>query len=148
MEVVQQKRAHSSAPERAEELRSLIDGEVFIPGEDRYERETAGWNLLVEHHPSLVVVPFTPEDVALAVRFAAGESLPVAVQATGHGPALPADGSVFISTRKMKDLGIDVTAETARIGPGVKWESVIKQAGPHGWPHLLDRRRMSARSVT
>jgi len=135
--VVQQKRAASSAPERAEELRSLIDGQVFLPDEEGYEPETAGWNLSVEHRPSVVVVPFTPEDIALAVRFAAGESLPVAVQATGHGPALPADGSVFISTRKMKGLGIDVPAESARIDPGVKWESVIQQAGPHGLAPLV-----------
>jgi len=130
-------RATTSAPSGAEELRALIDGDVFLPGEEGYARETAGWNLLVEHHPSLVVVPVTPEDVALAVRFAARESLPVAVQATGHGPAMAADGSVFISTRRMMSLGIDVTAATACIGPGVKWEPVIGQAGRHGLGPLV-----------
>ena len=137
MNEVQQKRVLSSAPAGAEELGSLIDGGVFFPGEEGYEHETAGWNLLVEHHPSVVVVPFTPEDIALTVRFAAGESLPVAVQATGHGPALPADGSVFVSTRRMTSLGIDVSAPAARIGPGVKWEPVIQQAGPHGLAPLV-----------
>jgi FAD/FMN-containing dehydrogenase len=135
--VVQQKRVLTSAPSGAEELRTLIDGEVFLPGDEGYARETAGWNLLVEHNPSLVVVPFTPEDVALAVRFAAAESLPVAVHATGHGPSLPADGCVFISTRRMTSLGIDVSAATARIGPGVKWEPVIEQAGHHGLGPLV-----------
>jgi len=135
--VVQQKRVPTPAPERAEELRTLIDGEVFLVGEEDYGRETAGWNLLVEHHPSVVVVPFTPEDVALAVRFAAAESLPVAVQATGHGPAGPADGAVFVSTRRMTSLGIDVSAPAARIGPGVKWEPVIEQAGRHGLAPLV-----------
>ena len=101
-------------PPRAEELKTLIEGAVFLPGEEGYARETAGWNLLVEHHPSLVVVPLTPEDVALAVRFAAKESLPVAVQATGHGPAFAADEAVFVSTRRMTSLGIDVSAPAAR----------------------------------
>jgi len=130
-------RATTSAPSGAEELRALVDGEVFLPGEEGYARETAGWNLAVEHHPSIVVVPFTPEDVALGVRFAAAESIPVAVQATGHGPAIAADGAVFISTRRMSNLGIDVTAATARIDPGVKWEPVIEQAGRHGLGPLV-----------
>ena len=130
-------RATTSAPQRAEELKTLVDGSVFLPGEEGYARETAGWNLLVEHHPSLVVVPLTPEDVALAVRFAATESLPVAVQATGHGPAFAADEAVFVSTRRMTSLGIDVSAPAARIGPGVKWEPVIEQAGRHGLAPLV-----------
>jgi FAD/FMN-containing dehydrogenase len=37
----------------------------------------------------------------------------------------------------MTSLGIDVSAPTARIGPGVKWEPVIEQAGRHGLAPLV-----------
>lgn len=66
-------------------LRSRVMGEV-LPGEDGYDAERAGWNLLVEHRPKAIVVAACAEDVAAAVRFAGSAGpLPVAVQATGRG---------------------------------------------------------------
>jgi FAD/FMN-containing dehydrogenase len=102
------------------ELKSLVRGRVLLPGEDGYDAERAGWNTIVEHHPAMIVVAAGPEDVAAAVRYAASAGLPVAVQATGHGPSVPADGAVLISTRRMTDLEADPEAATARIGAGVK----------------------------
>jgi FAD/FMN-containing dehydrogenase len=102
------------------ELKSLVQGQVLLPGEEGYDAERSGWNLIVEHHPAVIVVAASPEDVAAAVRFAASADLPVAVQATGHGPSVPADGAILINTRRMTELEIDPTAATARIGAGVK----------------------------
>jgi FAD/FMN-containing dehydrogenase len=56
----------------------------------------------------------TNDDVRAAVRFAAAKGTPVAVQATGHGPAAPLDGSgVLISTRRMAAVSVDAAARTA-----------------------------------
>jgi hypothetical protein len=145
--VVQQKRVLTSAPSGAEELRTLIDGEVLLPGDEGYARETAGWNLLVEHNPSLVVVPFTPEDVAMAVRFAAAESLPVAVQATGHGPSLPAEGCVLISTRRMTSLGIDVSAGPLVSAPESSGNRSSNKRVATVWVRWWGPRPTSARSA-
>ncbi|MGH2601636.1 MAG: FAD-binding oxidoreductase, partial [Dehalococcoidia bacterium] len=119
------------------ELKSLVRGQVLLLGEEGYDAERAGWNLIVEHHPAVIVVAAGPEDVAAAVRFAASAGLPVAVQATGHGPSVPADGAVLINTRRMIDLEVDPAAKTARIGPGVTWERVIEEAAPHGQAPLV-----------
>lgn len=61
-------------------LRSMVVGEVLVPGEEGYDAERTGWNLLVEHRPAVIVVAAGAEDVAAAVRFAASAGpLPVAV---------------------------------------------------------------------
>jgi FAD/FMN-containing dehydrogenase len=119
------------------ELKSRVRGKVLLPKEEGYDAERAGWNLIVEHHPKVIVVAASAEDVAAAVQYAASEGLPVGVQATGHGPSVPADGAVLVNTRRMTDLEVDPAAATARIGPGVKWKKVIEEAGPYGLAPLV-----------
>jgi hypothetical protein len=84
----------------------------------------------------MIVVAAAPEDVAAAVRYAVSEGLPVAVQATGHGPSVPADGAVLINTRRMTGLEVDPAA-TARIGAGVKGGTLLKETAPHGLAPLV-----------
>jgi FAD/FMN-containing dehydrogenase len=62
-----------------------VRGPVLRPGEDGFDAETSGYNLLVSHRPALVVGATGAADVMEAVRFAAARGMPVAVQATGHG---------------------------------------------------------------
>lgn len=88
------------------EMKSRVRGRVLLPGEVGYDVERKGWNLIVEHHPVMIVVAAGTEDVVAAVRYAASADLPVAVQATGHGPSVPADGAVLINTRRMTDLEV------------------------------------------
>jgi hypothetical protein len=65
------------------EMKSRVRGRVLLPGEVGYDAERNGWNLIVEHHPEIIVVAAGTEDVVAAVRYAASADLPVAVQATG-----------------------------------------------------------------
>ena len=119
------------------EMKSRVRGQVLLPGEEGYDAERAGWNTIVEHHPKMIVVSAGAEDVAATVRFAASAGLPVAVQATGHGPSVPADGAVLVNTRRMIELEVDPDAGTARIGAGVKGEQVIEEAALHGLAPLV-----------
>jgi len=119
------------------EMKSRVRGQVLLPGEQGYDAEWAGWNQIIEHHPKMIVVATGPEDVAAAVRYAASADLPVAVQATGHGPSVPTDGAVLINTRRMTELEVDPVAGTARIGAGVKGGTVLREAAPHGLAPLV-----------
>ena len=118
------------------ELKSLVRGRVLLPGEEGYDAERAGWNTIVEHRPAMIVVAAGPEDVAAAVRHAASEGVPVAVQATGHGPSVPADEAVLVNTRRMTGLEVDPDAATARIGAGVKGGTVSREAASYGLAFL------------
>jgi len=91
-----------------------------------------GFNRAVPQRPALIVVAAGVADVMLAVRFAAGHGLPVAVQATGHGMAVPADGALLIRTGELTGVRVDPAAGTAWIAAGVTWEQVIHEAQAFG----------------
>ncbi|MFJ9368621.1 FAD-binding oxidoreductase [Nocardia sp. NPDC101769] len=115
----------------ASALRDLTVRTLF-PGEKGFAEQHAGWNLTATHSPAVVVIPTCAQDVAEAVRHAARARLPVAVQATGHGVSLPADGAVFINTGQLTELSVDPDSRTARVGAGLRWGEVVAQTATAG----------------
>ncbi|HKN54055.1 MAG TPA: FAD-binding oxidoreductase [Amycolatopsis sp.] len=109
-----------------------LTGPVFQPDDAGYAEEVAGFQTAVRSEPAVVVGAATAADVVAAIRFATEHDLPVAVQATGHGLAVPADGGLLISTRRLDSVEIDPAAGTARVGAGVRWGAVIEAAAAHG----------------
>ncbi|WP_067546120.1 FAD-binding oxidoreductase [Nocardia crassostreae] len=107
-------------------------GPVFQPGDTGYEAEIAGFQTAYTHRPAVVVTAAHAEDVRAAVEYAARQGLPVAVQATGHGLSVAADGGVLINTRRMTDIRIDAASRTARVGAGVLAGQLVEAAAAHG----------------
>jgi FAD/FMN-containing dehydrogenase len=120
------------SPPAVEDLAASVIGPVFLPGDPGYDIERAVFNLSVEHHPAVIVGATCAADVQHAVGFAAAQGLPVAVQATGHGPAVGADAAVLVTTRRMDAVHVDPEARTARVEAGVRWQTVIDAAALHG----------------
>lgn len=89
-------------------LREAVRGPVLPPGDEGYD------------------------DVRAAVGCAAAHGPPVAVQATGHGLSVAADGGMPISTRRMREVRIDARARTAWFGAGVVRKQVVGATAPHG----------------
>ncbi|WP_373048709.1 FAD-binding oxidoreductase [Vulgatibacter sp.] len=120
-------------PNPSDEGAALVaTGPVLRPGDAAYDQERAGYNQLVEHHPALIVGATDAADVAAAVGFARTRGLPVAIQATGHGISVPADGAVFINTRRMAGIRIDPEQRTARVEAGVRAGALVQAAAEHG----------------
>jgi FAD/FMN-containing dehydrogenase len=119
------------------DLKSQVEGTVIVPGDNAYDAERIGWNRIAEHRPDAIVMATTAEDVVAGVRLATDAGLPIAVQATGHGPAIMADGGVLINTRQMTECAIDSTTNTATFGPGVTWNPVVDAAAEHGLAPLV-----------
>lgn len=113
-------------------LSRIVAGPVLLPDDPQLGAEVAAFNLATQHRPALTVGATCAADVAAAVRFAVAEGLPVAVQATGHGAVMAADGAVLITTSRMQHLSVDPARRTARIGAGVRWSRVIDAAAPYG----------------
>jgi len=118
-------------------LQSRLQGAVIAPEDPQYDQARRAWNLSVEQRPAVIVVPKGSADVVKAVRFARGESLGVAVQATGHGNVRPANGCLLILTADMQGVTIDAVAQTARVEAGVKWGVVLEKAQAAGLAPLL-----------
>ncbi|MER5310203.1 FAD-binding oxidoreductase [Streptomyces sp. NPDC002773] len=113
-------------------LGAAVRGRALHPGDDGFEEASSGWLLTVGHRPAAVVVAADADDVAAAVRFAAAADLPVAVESTGHGRSVPADGAVFVATGGLRELTVDPRAGTARIGAGLRWGEVAAATAEHG----------------
>lgn len=121
-----------SADVVAAELAPRVRGPVLVPDHDGYDAERTGHNLAVDHHPGVVVGATGPADVTAAVGFASRHDLAVGVVATGHGPAVPADGGVLINTSRMSGVRVDPMARVARVEAGARWEQVIHEAAAFG----------------
>ncbi|HEV7933703.1 MAG TPA: FAD-binding oxidoreductase [Actinomadura sp.] len=109
-----------------------VNGPVLHPGEAGYDAERDGFQLAGQHRPEVIVSATEVADVRAAVEYAAARNLPVAVQATGHGLAVPAENGVLVSTRAMTGVRVDAAARTARLEAGVRWQQVIEEAARHG----------------
>ncbi|MEV6965885.1 FAD-binding oxidoreductase [Hamadaea sp. NPDC051192] len=118
-------------------LETQIRGRVLNPGDEGFDEASSGFLLTVTHRPAVVVIPADAADVATAVRYAVDTGRPIAVQSTGHGKSVPADGAVFIATGELRELSIDPSAGTARIGAGLRWGDVIAAAAEHGLAPLV-----------
>lgn len=119
------------------ELRHHIGGDVYVPTDEQYDAARLAWNLMVDQHPALVVMPANSADIATAVRFAAEHGLGVALQSTGHGATRPADDALLINTVNMNRVTIDAEAETAWVEAGARWGQVLDKAQDHGLAPLL-----------
>ncbi|WP_409330075.1 FAD-binding oxidoreductase [Trujillonella humicola] len=113
-------------------LRARVHGPVYAAGDDGLVAEVAAWNVAVQHTPALAVGATCAADVVAAVRFAVAHDLPVAVQATGHGPVRNAAGALMITTRRMQGVVVDPQRRTARVQAGVRWAAVLEAAAEHG----------------
>jgi hypothetical protein len=116
----------------ADDLRTALGGKVLFPGDPDYDAERAGFNTLFQQSPNAIVLAQTPQDVATAVRIGGGTGWPIAVQATGHGICVPADGALLINMREMNGVAVDAAARTARISGGARWSDVLAVAAPAG----------------
>ncbi|RKH22536.1 FAD-binding oxidoreductase [Corallococcus praedator] len=113
-------------------LASRMSCPVFTSQDAGYAPEVAGFNVTIVHTPEYVVAAQSAADVAEAVRFAHEHKLHVTVQGAGHGSYVPVTSGVFISTRRMNQVSIDVASRTATLGAGVCWDAVVEEAAKHG----------------
>ncbi|GAB7071518.1 FAD-binding oxidoreductase [Mycobacterium hodleri] len=112
-------------------LRSYVSAPVALPGERVYDR-AAPWNVAVPVRPAAVVLAATATHVAEVMRFAGERGLRVAVQATGHGAVPIGADTVLVLTAGLSECVVDPDARTARVGAGVRWQTVLDAATPHG----------------
>jgi hypothetical protein len=114
------------------EMGALVTGTVLGPGQAEYGDEIAGFNAATVHRPVAVVGASSPDDIVQALRFARRRGWRVAVQSTGHGAAVPFEGGLLVTTRRLEHLRIDAPARAVTAGAGVRWGAVVASAAPHG----------------
>ncbi|XVV10766.1 FAD-binding oxidoreductase [Actinoplanes sp. CA-131856] len=118
-----------------------VSGSVFRPGDAGYDEHRAGWQRTFESRPAVIVAAGHADDVRRAVLHAREHSLPLAVQATGHGTLVPADGGLLLKTTALDRVEIDPRRRVARVGPGAVWAAVNSAAARFGLAGLAGRCR-------
>jgi hypothetical protein len=121
---------------RAESLRGLCNGHVYLPGDADYDTMRTPWNVAVDQRPAAVAVPRTAQEVSDVVRAAAAAGLRVAPQSTGHnaGPLAERnlDEVVIVRTSELSEVKVDPVTRTCRVGGGAMWLSAVEAASAHG----------------
>ncbi|WP_084957368.1 FAD-binding oxidoreductase [Thermoactinospora rubra] len=114
---------------------------TILPGEPGYDEARKALNPALDPHPAIIVDAAAPADVRAAVAIARDRGLPLAVQATGHGTHVAADGAVLLRTSRMNQVEIDPDRRVARVRPGARWGQVIDAAAPYGLAPLAGSSR-------
>jgi FAD/FMN-containing dehydrogenase len=112
-------------------LRSVVRGEVWLPGEPGFDAAHRPWNLAVEQPVAAVVEAVDADDVAALVCHARSAGIGIATQPNGHGATGHTDGTILLRTRRLDTLDIDPVTRRARVGAGVPSGRVQVAAAPH-----------------
>jgi FAD/FMN-containing dehydrogenase len=118
-----------------------FNGDVHRAGEAEYDVLRRSVVPSFDSRPLVVAEACGRTDVQAAVRTAREYGLPLAVQATGHGTKVPADGGILLRTSAMASLLIDAERMIAKVGPGTRWGAVIDAAGQFGLAPLAGSSR-------
>jgi FAD/FMN-containing dehydrogenase len=121
-------------------LSERMTGRVVVPGDPDWDIARQAFNLTLDMRPAAIALPRDARDVTAAVRWARGQGLRVAPQATAHnpGPLGSLEDTILVDVREIGGVSIDPTAHRVRVGAGVKWEAVAPGlsefglAGLHG----------------
>jgi FAD/FMN-containing dehydrogenase len=115
-------------------LADALAGEVITPAHPEYDTARHVWNGMIDKRPAAIARCADADDVALAVRFAVAEGLPLAVRGGGHnvaGTAVVDDGLV-IDLSPMRDVRIDGSGRTVHVDGGATWADVDGVTAPFG----------------
>ena len=117
-----------------DELATKFEGQLIGPEDLDYDEARKLYNAMIDKRPALIARVTGPKDVAAAIAFARSHDLPIAIRGGGHngGGLGSVDDGVMIDLSLLKDVEVDPTAGTARVGGGCTWSDVDAGTQPHG----------------
>ena len=117
-----------------EGLSSAVRGQVVEVGDAGYDDARALYNAMIDKRPAAIAYCLDERDVAEAVRFAAGQGLPIAVRCGGHngGGLGSVDDGLVIDLSQMHEVTVDPAARTARVQGGTLLKDLLAATHEHG----------------
>lgn len=122
-----------SASALLSDLRSRFQGDLLLPGDDRYDEARRPWNRAVDQRPLAVAAPAHVDDLRLLLDTARAAGVTLAVQPSGHGASSSLADAIVIRMDAFDELVLDLETGTARIGAGVRWGRVVEALEGTGW---------------
>jgi len=120
--------------ENTASLKSMIDGNLILPGDASYNETRKIWNGMFDKKPGVIIQCKNKSDVVNAVNFARENSLLLAVKGGGHNSAGTAscDDGMMIDLSLMQHVEIDTSDNTAKAEGGCLLGAVDKATQEHG----------------
>jgi FAD/FMN-containing dehydrogenase len=115
-------------------LRSGLSCAVLDPASADYAAKRRQWNGAIDRSPPGIVLCSSGEDVALALRIAAEQGMPVTVRGGGHNVAGRSirNDALLLDLSLMRRVSVDPVARTAIVEGGALWRDVDVATGPYG----------------
>lgn len=119
-----------------EEFLQGLTGRVVVPCDPIYPEARQNFNRAVQRYPLVINYCYTARDVANAVRWARLREVPLRVRGGGHNYSGYSNGDcvLIIDTSEMRDIDVDETAGTVRVGAGVKNRELYEAVSSLGYP--------------
>ncbi|KAL4241231.1 oxygen-dependent FAD-linked oxidoreductase family protein [Abortiporus biennis] len=114
---------------------STFSGDIVTPSDPSYKDSCARWAANASRPAKMIAYAKTPEDVALAIKYAKATGLRIAVHGGGHsaaGASSSEGGLVIDLSRYLNTVSIDPDKKVAYVGGGATWKSVDYAAIEHG----------------
>lgn len=129
-------------PKLVRNLRSLIGSRGVVDDPDALITYNADGCVMDRHEPDVVVLPYTTEQVAAAIKLASESEVPIVPRGAGtglSGGATPMRGGVIISSARMdKIVNIDISNRRALVQPGVINFELSQHLLPTGYHYAPD----------
>ncbi len=117
------------------EFKQSFKGDIVTPDDQGYTQAIARWATNAERNARVVAFVKDTDDVALALKYARTNNLPVAIRCGGHstsGASSAEDGLVIDLSRHFDYTVVDPEKRIARVGGGSLWSTVENEAIKHG----------------
>ena len=116
------------------ELRSIIRGDVLVPGDADYATVRPAYNGMHPGRPGLVVRASGAADVIDTINFARDRDLLVAVRGGGHSVAglSSVNDGVLLDLERMNGVVVDPKGKTAVVQGGALWGDVDRETQAFG----------------
>lgn len=113
---------------------SGFHGRLIDPEDANYQDARQVYNAMIDLHPALIARCADAQDIAAVVSFAQARDLLLAVRGGGHnGAGLgTCDGGVVIDLSSLREIDVDASQRTVRVGGGCTWGEVDRATHEHG----------------
>lgn len=117
----------------AEALHRLLDGQVLVPADDRYDAARRVWNGEVHRRPAVIARCASERDVSVAVQVARDHGLELSVKAGGHdwGGRAVVDGGLMVDLSGMREVTLDPATGIADVQGGTRAGDLAVAAHRH-----------------
>ncbi|KAG5650539.1 hypothetical protein H0H81_011882 [Sphagnurus paluster] len=110
-------------------------GDIVTPDDADYLQAIARWAANAKRRAKVVAFVKDGEDVALAIKYARSNALPIAIRGGGHssaGGSSSEGGLVIDLSRHLDGARVDPDKKLAYVGGGALWKTVDEETAKYG----------------